>query len=63
MNQQQKFLDWLKTQDYWVQRKKVQEKFPSIKFKTDKGLTLTQDADGNTLIPRRDLRKLLKNKP
>jgi len=58
-----KFLDWLKTQDYWVQHKKVEEKFPNLEFKKFNGITLTHDANGNTLIPRRDLKNLLKNQP
>lgn len=58
MTELKEFYNWLDEQEYWIRRDKVDEKFPEIQLKESTGITMKQDDDGNTLIPRRDLRQL-----
>jgi len=60
MKQVEKFLVWLENQSYWVNKTVVDEKFPNLEFKKSTGVTLKQNDEGDTLIPRRDLRGLVK---
>jgi len=53
-----KFLDWLEDQDYWVNNSVVEEKWPDIDFAESTGVTVKQNDEGDTMIPKRDLRAL-----
>lgn len=50
------FLRWLQKQDYWINKNKVEMKFPNLVLKERRGIT-AKDVDGATHIPRRDYRK------
>lgn len=50
------FLDWLKQQSYWVSRDELDKEF-EVYYMNMEGVTMKKGEDGETLIPRRDLRK------
>lgn len=52
------FLDWLENQDYWVNNTQVEEKWGDIEFAESAGITVKENEDGDTLIPKLDLKGL-----
>lgn len=60
MNRLEEFYDWLEDQDYWVNVVKMREEFPEISFSNTTGVTFKRNEDGDKLVPRRDLRALVK---
>jgi hypothetical protein len=59
VSQEQEFLEWLKDQDYWVNSSEVEEKFPDLEFEESAGITAKENEEGDTMIPKKDYRKLL----
>jgi len=56
----QEFLQWLNDQDeYWIEDKKVEEKFPDLDIEMD-GVTIRMNEDGNSETPKRDWRQAVK---
>jgi hypothetical protein len=54
-------LRWLQAQDYWVELEEFRKRMPFEELEL-KGITMKKGEEGQTLIPRRDLRKLVKRK-
>lgn len=60
MSRLEEFLEWLEERDYWVNQTVVDEKFPDIEFAESAGITVKENNDGDTMVPKRDLRALAK---
>jgi len=58
MSDLNKFLEWLENQDYWVNNSIVKEKWPDIEFAKSVGITVKKNDEGDTMIPKRDLKGL-----
>jgi hypothetical protein len=55
-DEQKELLDWLDEQEsYIVPVKDIQEKFPDAEWSVT-GVTMTLDDEGNSLIPKKDVR-------
>lgn len=55
-NTVRRFREWLAEQPYWVNMTTVRDEFPDMEFDLI-GATTKRNDDGETLIPKRDLRK------
>ena len=56
----QEFLEWLNDQDeYWIEDKKVEEKFPDLDVEMV-GVTKRKNDNGNFETPKRDWRQAVK---
>lgn len=60
MTELDEFLEWIKEQDYWVNRSVVEEEWPDIEFAESTGVTMKKNDNGDFLVPKRDLRALAK---
>lgn len=58
MSRKEEFLEWLEDQDYWVKYKKIEDKWSDVELAEKTGITMTDNDEGELMIPRRDLRAL-----
>ena len=58
MSELERFYNWLEEQEYWISREEVNQKFPDIELKETTGITMKEGENGETMIPKRDLKHL-----